>query len=57
MASSVGGGWGEGCVRGFGGKLEGKYNLEDLVVSGSIILECMFKKWEGTNVLGLGCCG
>jgi len=35
------------------GKPEGKYKLEDLGVGGRIILECIFKKWNGTNVLGL----
>jgi hypothetical protein len=34
------------------GKPEGKYKLEDLGVGGRMMLECVFKKEGGTDVLG-----
>jgi hypothetical protein len=35
------------CIEGFGGQLRDKENLEDLGVSGKIILERIFKKLDG----------
>jgi hypothetical protein len=36
------------CIQGFGRETrEKRYHLEGLGVGGSIILKCVFKKWDG----------